>query len=769
MSLTDVCASKQPFLDSISSNPLTSYDALSSNSLRKLLQKGDYTSSAYNSSVASTTIIWYFLGAIAIIIYLSAVANGIWMRRFTDKAVGFWSFCRRPRTQRNKKRYLFAGILFCGTCLLASIVGASIANNKQENGDIAACGMLDLFNQAINGNQSQNWGGVHISQISYNQLRDRLSDEVDKINVTFSQNTTLLDASLQTYEANFDLLYKTRTNYYVKSARYTDASTVTIATEFINNLGPKEQNGTYLNSLLEESNTLSTTVQTSASSLDPEVQTLKQNKDTLFTNATTAAEGYSNFTSVLTETTQDMSNYITAHYDTWKNLVKAVDASFSVYIALTLVLLITIIIHYKKRSQLAIQTTYIAWHLLMIWTIVSFFLAANLQALRKRSIEQCDIFNLLETDSSFYDQLHNQYPAAFPKTLETCFLGQGETYQGVGFEDGTLLLSNISQYIKDIEPFVVGGPGSLENIAQQQIMDLYIQGLMLVSNDSTDPMGPLANLAILTSWTNYKVENSSQGLLSQCKVSQDTWVINATNCTTAGSVFQSTYSPTTLFGSDLCLGIYSLDAGTISQRYSEENLAGCNPVNSESLSEIIINNYGGLNRHFDDVRRKFRFLQDYYTYNLEDRYQDVLQAATELTNPIQALNQTFGDYLDYISGEVNGILHNANCSLFKQRILAINPYLCDFGSNIKSTLIALTLATMCGIISGILVYLYFRKLETYFRLIEDDSRPTSRASSRTSLKVSSINQIAPEPTVDTRITLDKGSLTELEATKDQRR
>jgi len=283
---------------------------------------------------------------------------------------------------------------------------------------------------------------------------------------------------------------------------------------------------------------------------------------------------------------------------------------------------------------------------------------------------------------------------------------------------------------------------------KKSIMDLYIEGLLYASSSDTDVMGPRANLENLNSWANYEVSGSNQEQLAECKVSRDSWVMNSTNCTT--NVFNQAYKADEYFGESVCLGIYSVDAGTIGKRYNDEKFARCASVGGENISEILINNYQGLNRHFDDVRRKFRFLKDFYNSNLNDKYQDVLETAVSITGPIQRFNQSFGDYLDYVTGSINGIIYNSNCSFFKPRLLAANKFVCDLGNEAKEGLITLVISTILGIVGSILVYLYLRKLETYFRLIEDQSGKSLRSSMKSmssarSSIVGSLSQINPEP------------------------
>jgi len=781
MSLDSVCSDLRSLVESAPSSSLADYDSLSSNRLRDLLKSGEYSDSAYMSSIRASRAIWYLVAVLALMIYFSAVINGIWMRSYPEKAKGRWAFCRRPRTQRNKKKYYLAGLLFCFVVFVSSLAGAASMNYNGQNGNAAACSMLEFLDEVVNGNLDQNWAGVETSEISYRQLRDRFKEEVYNVNVTFSTDMTAVDASIQEYTSDFDLLYNTRNNYQVKSARYTDDSSVVIDTDFILNLGPKDQSGTYLNYLLNESSQLSKTVLASSVGLQDDIQYLKQSNVTLQNNLTKAASGFSDFATTITSISQGMSNFIREHFEGYSSLHEVVGASFIVYIIVSLMLFITLIVHYQTRSRLAVQTVYVLWHLMMIWTIVTGFVAANLQAMKKRTVEYCDVFNLLASDESFYDGLQNQYPIYFPKTLKTCFFDNGRTYDGLDFGKGTDLLQNMSNMISDAGLYMVNGPGSREIQRQEGIMDLYIQGLLYANSSASNVTGPRANLEILTSWANYQVSGSNQEQLADCKVSKDSWVLNTTNCTT--TPFNIAYSPDEFFGDSMCLGIHSIDSGTIGQRYNDESFAKCAQVSGENISEILINNYQGLNRHFDDVRRKFRFLKDFYNSNLNDKYQDILESAIPITSPIQVFNQSFGDYLDYVTGSINGIVYNSNCSFFRTKLLAANTFVCDFGSEAKSTLTALIIATIFGIIGSILVYLYLRKLETYFRLIEDQSGKSLRSSMQSSARSSivgslrSLSQITPEPErtsqtlpatttiLDSRNTLEPKSYGDIELVK----
>jgi len=121
MSLDLVCSDLRSVLETAPANSLADYSALSSNRLRDLLKSGDYSDSAYTSSVRASRAIWYFVAVVALMIYFSLVINGIWMRSYPEKAKGRWTFCRRPRTQRNKKRYFFGGLLFCFVVFYASL------------------------------------------------------------------------------------------------------------------------------------------------------------------------------------------------------------------------------------------------------------------------------------------------------------------------------------------------------------------------------------------------------------------------------------------------------------------------------------------------------------------------------------------------------------------------------------------------------------------------------------------------------------------------
>jgi len=781
MSLDLVCSDLRSVLETAPANSLADYSALSSNRLRDLLKSGDYSDSAYTSSVRASRAIWYFVAVVALMIYFSLVINGIWMRSYPEKAKGRWTFCRRPRTQRNKKRYFFGGLLFCFVVFVASIAGAAIMHYNKQNGNAAACSMLELLDESVNGNANENWGGLQTSQISYNQLRDRFKGEVYNVNVTFPSDMTAVSASIEEYTADFDLLYNTRNNYKVKSARITDDNSVLIDTDFIEKLGPKDESGTYLNALLNESSQLSETVFASSIGLENNIKYLRDSNETIQNNLTKAASGFEDFATTISAISQDMSSFIRENFEGWTNLHEVTGACFIVFIIASLMLFITLIVHYKTRSRLAVQTVYILWHLLMIWTVVTAFVAANLQAMKKRTVEYCDVFNLLASDESFYDSLQNQYPVAFPKTLKTCFFDNGRTYNGLNFGNGTGILKDMSDFISEAGIYMVNGPGSREIARQKSIMDLYIEGLLFANSSATNVMGPIANLEEMNSWANYEVTGSNQEQLAECKVSRDSWVMNTTNCTT--NIFNQAYKANEYFGESVCLGLYSVDAGTIGQRYNDEKFARCASVGAENISEILINNYQGLNRHFDDVRRKFRFLKDFYNSNLNDKYQDVLETAVSITGPIQRFNQSFGDYLDYVTGNINGIIYNANCSFFKPKLLAANSFVCDLGSEAKGGLIALIISTIFGIIGSVLVYLYLRKLETYFRLIEDQSGKSLRSSMRSmssarSSIVGSLSQINPEPErssssqnlpattiIDSRNTLEPKSYSDIELVK----
>ena len=330
----------------------------------------------------------------------------------------------------------------------------------------------------------------------------------------------------------------------------------------------------------------------------------------------------------------------------------------------------------------------------------------------------------------------------------------GATYKPAGLESTTLLLNNISQYIKNVEPYTIGGPGSSQIGVQESIIDLYREGLILVDNNPDNITSPQANLNLINSWSSYQASKSNQSLLGNCKVSLDTWALNTTNC--SSNPFNQAYPADYQFGSQSCLGIFSLDAGTIGNRYSDSKFASCNQVNGQTIAQILINQYNGLNKHFDDVKRKFRYLKEYYTDNLNGTYQDLLQSGGTLTEPIQSLNSTFGDYLDYVSGSRNGIINNANCAFFRQRLLSANSYLCDAGSDLRKSFAALVVSLVFGAIGCIFMYLYLRKLEAGFRFIDDEDLKESKLS-----RITPIQSIAPR-TEEFKSDGERGTFSDIE-------
>ena len=228
MSLSARCLELQPLLTASPANSLTDYKSLQSNHLKDLLLKGSYSSPGYQNSVSATKAGLIIVGIVVILIYVLAVINAIWIRNYPNKAKGIWSICRKPLTQRNRRGFFRIGFLCCLIMLGSAVAGAIISGSNEEDAEKAACGLLLAFNQTIDGNPSNSWGGLSLSLNSYEVLRDRFASEIGSVNMTFLTDSTGLQSTLQEYQSNLDSLYETRTNYFVKSANYMDASNVLI-------------------------------------------------------------------------------------------------------------------------------------------------------------------------------------------------------------------------------------------------------------------------------------------------------------------------------------------------------------------------------------------------------------------------------------------------------------------------------------------------------------------------------------------------------------
>jgi len=701
-----------------------------------LLEAGIFSYDTYSKHVFESSLAWIAIAVVAGIIYIACVINGIWLRNWPEKATGFWECCKRPPSERYKKIFLKIALL-CVTIMLAtSILGIIVTLNNREDGDKAACSLLNLADTINNGSDSINWRGVNQSEFSYYWLNKMFLEESgDVAGITMNTDDTHLVNNVQTYEDFLDELYSARTNYYVSSANPLDASSTLIETGFMKDLGPKSVAGSFLNSLYEESETLKTKITTSATELDTILTNYASQLSTMKTEIADAKDKYADFGPVLQDFAIHIADYLEESYNEWVVVNQATTVSYFLFIGLGAILYLTIMGHHQGSNQTISQISYIAWHCLMLWTVAAAILASQMQMLKKRTSEHCDTFNYMSTYSDFFTKLP-QYSTNFADTMDVCFFGHGDTFSATGMSVAGNILGQIAYYVQNIENYTVDGPGSYEIKTQKAIIDLYMQGLILANVDDTNPTSTIYNLNALNSWANhsYAKGQSNQYVQSACKISTDEWVLNTTNCT--NTAWNDLNSATAFFGEKICIGIWSFDPTTIGDRYNDANFPGCTSVSGQTISEILEDQYDALDRHFSDVKLKFQQLKRFYDMNLNTQYKLILQNATEMTDPIVQLNRSLEMTLDYIAGPEHGILNNSNCSFIKSRMTASNVYICEVSSAAQKTLVTLLVSTFLAVTSGAFAYLYFRKLE-----IDTPHRHFMKVSS----KETALNQIMPDP------------------------
>jgi len=738
MSLRSRCLEIQSQIDYTPAT-ISDYSPSSSNAMRNLLEAGTFSYDTYSDKVFMSSIAWLAIAVVIGAIYIACVINGIWLRNWPEKATGCWECCKRPPSERYKKIYLKIALLCVSIMVAVSVLGVIVGLNNRSEGDKAACSLLNIADEINNGSSSINWRGVRQSEFSYYWLNKMFLEESGEVaRVTINTDATHLTNRVQTYQDFLDELFAAKGNYYVSSANPLDTSTTLIETEFLRGLGPKTTTGTFLNSLYEESNKLRESITTSATELETIVSNYATLLPSMQTEIANAKDKYAEFGPVLGDFATHVADYLEGSYNEWVVVNQAVTVSYYLYIGLGVILYLTIMGHHQNENQTTSQISYIAWHCLMLWAIAAAILSSQMQMLRKRTGEHCDTFNYMSTYSDFFKKLP-QYNNSFGTTMGSCFFENGDTFRATGMETSGNVLGQIAYYIRNIENYTVDGPGSFEIPAQKAIMDLYIQGLILANNDSTNPTSTIYNLNALNSWSNYSYDNgeSNQFIRSDCKITTDEWVMNTTNCTNAA--WNDLDSATAFFGEKICMGIWSFDPATITNRYQDAKFPGCSVVGTDTISQILEDQYDALDRHFSDTKNKFQQLKRYYDMNLNTQYKLILRNATEMTDPIRQLNQSLEMTLDYIAGPEHGILNNSNCSFIRSNLLASNVYICKASSAAQKTMITLIVSTFLAAACGAFTYLYFRKLE-----IDLPTRQFMKINSKEKETATALNQIMPE-------------------------
>lgn len=334
--------------------------------------------------------------------------------------------------------------------------------------------------------------------------------------------------------------------------------------------------------------------------------------------------------------------------------------------------------------------------------------------------QTCNYFGKALTNQTEFERLQGYYSQNVLGKVEECLFGDGNILKTFNAYSEmyavTNLFSNIDSYNDMITPTNKNYVDL--SIAYNKIntwatkMQKYRDGILSDSNSyETNDRNPQYSLKSLNDYTLWAVNGQN--------CTQDSWVFDNTNCTSAYLVYSpgvTTTTGTTLTTSPLCISFNEAIAqGREKWTQTDFGTRYVQIATKCNASYPIIINYGNALIRYRDSRIKlFQAITDDLASLLSNN-NDYNQNLVTFKNKVSSFSTSVATLKDLVSSKLTGLSISSNCSVIASDLFFVKNSLCTnfMGQAVKIGLcVSLLCVLMIGaIITGYVFALRYSRIE----------------------------------------------------------